>query len=95
MDARKVLEQLAQRMEMLLSKEADPQPAMAEILNAAESAELIDAPGAIRRDNPRLFVMDLLTENPSAKEWAESAKEWLRPLSISSLPELLDEIRPV
>lgn len=93
-DPKKLLDQFAQRMESLLLKEPDPQPLMLEILEAAESAELLDASGAIRRSSPSLFVMDLLTDNPTAMQWAGLAAEWLNPLAISDSAELIEKIRP-
>lgn len=93
-DAQKLLEQLSDRMQAILAKEPDPQLAMSQILREAESAGLIDASGAIRTRTPALFAMDLLTDNPTALEWAGNVREWLKPLRIGDLPSLLAALRP-
>lgn len=91
-DPKKLLEQFAQRMETILSKESDPQPLMAQILEAAQLEEIVDATGAIRTSSPTAFVMDLLTDNPQAREWAEKAKFSLRPLAINDSDALIEAI---
>jgi len=88
-----VLAQFGERMEALLRKERDPSQLMAEILAAAESAGITDAPGGIRHNSPSLFVADLLTDNPAAFEWMQSARQWIKPLSIANPDQLLDAIR--
>lgn len=89
----KLLSQFGERMEALLNRERDPSQLMSEILAASEAAGITDAPGGIRHDSPALFVQDLLTDNPAAFEWMQTAREWISPLKISSPSQLLDALR--
>ena len=93
-EASKVLEQFGNRMSVILKGMHDPKPSMKEICANAESAGLLDASGAVRLTNVDQFVEDLLLENPLAFEWAQGAKEWLDPLKINNLPDLLDALQP-
>lgn len=92
-DPNKLLSQLATRMEAVISKDSDPQSLMSQLLEQAESAGLLDAQGGIRSDSPSLFVQDLITDNPRALEWAQQAREWLKPLQINDRLQLLDAIQ--
>lgn len=87
---RGLLEDFAQRMEILILKDDDPRNLMREILEAAELAQITDAIGAIRTSNPTEFVMDLLTENPQARKWAERAQWNLRPSRIKDSDGLIE-----
>lgn len=88
-----VLAQFGDRMEALLRKERDPSQLMSEILEASEAAGITDAPGGIRHSSPALFVTDLITDNPAAFEWMQNARQWIKPLAISSPEQLIDAIR--
>ena len=91
-DATKLLNQFGNRVEAILAKESDPSELMSEILTQAEEAGLIDATGSVRTSSPMSFVMDLLTDNPSALEWAQSKVGELKPLQIKDRHDLLDAI---
>lgn len=92
--ARELLGKLASRIEIILSLEEDPEALMSAILAQAEGAGIIDASGAIRTHSPWLFAMDLLTENPSAYEWAQLAGNWIDPAEIRTRSDLLDALAP-
>ena len=92
MNASQLLSQLSTRIEVILSKEEDPQPLMSQIEEAAEAAGIIDAAGSVRTSSPQTFSMDLLTENPQAFEWAQMMRDRLHPLQIKTPADLLDAI---
>lgn len=94
MDAKTLLSQIASRIETILAKEEDPQQLMREIAATAEAAGIVDEAENVRTDSPLTFTMDLLTENPRAFEWAQIARETLRPLQINSRSDLLDALSP-
>ena len=87
-----LLDDFAQKMEILISEDDDPQNLMREILAAAESAELADVRATYRTETPELFVMDLLRESYDARAWVERAKNRLRPLAITDSAELISRI---
>lgn len=93
-EATKLLTQFGSRIETILAKDPDPPELMSEILTQAEEVGLIDATGSVRTSSPMLFVMDLLTDNPAALEWAQAKLGELKPLQIKDRIDLLDAISP-
>lgn len=87
-----LLDDFAQRMEILISEDDDPRNLMREILEAAELAELADVRATYRTETPEQFVMDLLRESYDARAWVERAKDRLRPLEIKDSAELISNI---
>ena len=91
-EARKKLNQLETRMEVVLSKSSNQPELMQQIMSQMEDAGSLEASGPIRTDSVMMFVMDVLTDNPAAMDWMGTAMETLEPLKINSEEALLEAL---
>ena len=94
MDAKRYNQRLANRLETLLRKEADPLPSMDLVAQAAEAGGLVDDSNNPRRSRPDLFASDLLLENPVALDWTNARLETMPdPLTMPDLGQLADRLK--
>ena len=93
--ARQVIDGLAAKVEEMLESSYDPEYLLSELLHSRMLAGIIDECATPRLSPAYVFAMDVLIDNPAAYEWAQWAREWLRPENIEAEDQLLDAIRPV
>ena len=88
-----VLQQkLADKAEELLREEAprDLDRSMSELENRLDSYGVVNPPGSPRRDDPSVFVRDLVADNPLIPDWLNLNKD--RVIGVGqakSIPDLL------
>jgi hypothetical protein len=76
-NAEDYLQSLSEKLIGIIEASDDPAALMRQIAREAEQAEIVRFASDMRMTEPWIFAMDLLTENPSAYEWAQTARvQW-------------------
>lgn len=70
-NAESMLDDLAERMKIIIEDDEDPEGLMAEIMVCAEGGGLHNEAWCVRTSSPWVFALDLIHDNPQAHDWMQ------------------------